>query len=296
MPLTVITVTNATRGLRGDLTKWMQEISTGVYIGNFNARIREELWNRVKEAIKNGEATLTYQARTELGYSFETINTHREIIDFDGLELVFIEKKKPEYNEKTEGFSKAARFRKAKNYSSVGGKKKVLEFVILDIETDGLQTNSDKILEIGALKIKETVLEEFHHLISYGDRLPSKIKELTGLNESLLQEEGKKLEDVLPKLLEFIGEYRIVGYNIGFDISFLNRKLKQLNLPRINNKSYDLLRLVKKEKMFLDRYTLDSVLKSYGLNDKVPHRALEDCYLIYELSKKVNKFQEIIKR
>lgn len=45
MPMTVITLKSVPQSLRGDLTRWMQEIATGVYVGNFNSRIREYLWN-----------------------------------------------------------------------------------------------------------------------------------------------------------------------------------------------------------------------------------------------------------
>ena len=72
MPLTVITLKNVPPSLRGDLTKWMQEIATGVYIGNFNPRIRERLWNRICENTSIGEATLSYATRNEIGYTFQT--------------------------------------------------------------------------------------------------------------------------------------------------------------------------------------------------------------------------------
>ena len=74
MPLTVITLKNVPPSLRGDLTKWMQEIATGVFIGNFNVRVREQLWSRVKDSVGNGEATLSFAHRNELGYHFDTIN------------------------------------------------------------------------------------------------------------------------------------------------------------------------------------------------------------------------------
>ena len=45
MPFTVITLKSSPSSLRGDLTKWMQEIATGVYVGNFNKKVREELWS-----------------------------------------------------------------------------------------------------------------------------------------------------------------------------------------------------------------------------------------------------------
>ena len=97
MPLTIITLRNSTPSLRGDLSKWMQEIATGVYVGNFNSRIREYLWKRVAENVGNGEATLSYASRNELGYSFETYNAKREVIDFDGISIDNIIKK-PDIN------------------------------------------------------------------------------------------------------------------------------------------------------------------------------------------------------
>ena len=63
MLLTVITVKNAPQLLKGDLTKWMQEIATGVYVGNFNTKVREELWRRVKENVRNRELTRSEERR-----------------------------------------------------------------------------------------------------------------------------------------------------------------------------------------------------------------------------------------
>ena len=67
MPMTVVTLTNVPNSLRGDLTKWLQEISTGVYVGNINARIREELWKRIVDNIGQGQATMSYARRNEIG-------------------------------------------------------------------------------------------------------------------------------------------------------------------------------------------------------------------------------------
>ncbi|MGO3017762.1 MAG: type I-E CRISPR-associated endoribonuclease Cas2e, partial [Anaerococcus sp.] len=78
IPLTVVTLTNAPNSLRGDLTKWMQEIATGVYVGNFNVKVREKLRSRILENIGDGQATISYAYRNEIGYKFDTINTQRE--------------------------------------------------------------------------------------------------------------------------------------------------------------------------------------------------------------------------
>ena len=116
MPLTVITVKNVPISLRGDLSKWIQEIATGVFVGNFNVRIRELLWQRVQEAAGIGEATLTYPARNEIGYAFQISGSVREVIDCDGIPLVMMPA--PERAGKSDalkpGFSRASKIRRAK--------------------------------------------------------------------------------------------------------------------------------------------------------------------------------------
>lgn len=88
MPFTVITLKKVPNSLRGDLSRWMQEIATGVYIGNYNSKVREYLWKRIYDTVEEGEATISYSSRNEIGYSFSTCNTERQIIDFDGIPLV----------------------------------------------------------------------------------------------------------------------------------------------------------------------------------------------------------------
>ncbi|WP_238318773.1 type I-E CRISPR-associated endoribonuclease Cas2e [Peptoniphilus senegalensis] len=113
MPFTVITLSKVPNSLRGDLSKWLQEVATGVYVGNLNTKVREKLWERVKDNLKDGEATISYYHRNEIGYNFETINGIREVIDLEGLPLVLVKKEEKE-REKTlkEGFSKAAQLKK----------------------------------------------------------------------------------------------------------------------------------------------------------------------------------------
>lgn len=293
MPFTVITLKNTPNSLRGDLSKWMQEIATGVYVGNFNSKIREELWNRVIDSSGVGEATLSYRDRNEIGYNFETHNTKREVIDFEGIPLVLIRSENKEPSQSQYGFSKASKYHKAKKFSKSREEEKTTSFIILDIETDGLDEKTNKIIEIGALRTDTK--EEFHKLIKIDSKLPEKIVELTGLKDENLKN-GADIVTALKELKEFIGNREIVGYGVKFDIKFINKNLKENNLGRLTNRSWDLLDFVKKEKTFLENYKLETVLKSYGIDEKVPHRALKDVKLIYELSTKVNKFQEFIKR
>ncbi|MGI6212621.1 MAG: type I-E CRISPR-associated endoribonuclease Cas2e [Anaerovoracaceae bacterium] len=294
MPLTVITLKNVPPALRGDLTKWMQEIATGVYVGNFNARIREALWERVCKSAGTGEATMSYTARNEIGYQFQTSNTRRQNIDYDGIPLVMIPGTSAEEESKlSNGFSNASKFKRARRYA---GRQKMEErdtnhFVALDIETTGLDETSDEIIEVGAVKFNNGELQYFQRFISCEREIPDKIVQLTGITTLMIRQQGLPLKNVLSKLMDFIGDDDIVGYNIGFDIRFLNSKLQQLSLPMIHNRSLDLLKTVKQEKMFQTNYKLQTTLKAYGIDEPVKHRALEDAILVYKLSQKVKKFR-----
>ena len=294
MPFTVITLKKVPQALRGDLTKWMQEITTGVYIGNFNTKVREKLWKRVKENVKDGEATLSFSYRNELGYQFDTHNTNFSNIDMDGIPLVFIPNENvDEQIEIKHGFSNAAKFRNAKKYMTHKSKLDSKDFVVIDIETDGLDKEKDVIIEIGAVKSEGGIISEFQSLMSYKSTLPKHIVAMTGITTNMLQNNGKNSKSVLKEFLDFIGDRDIIGYNVNFDIEFIDIALSKLQLEKLKNKRYDLMKFVKNEKLFLANYKLQTVIKEYGVGDEVPHRALEDARLIYKLAVKVNKFRDL---
>lgn len=293
MPLIVITLKNVSASLRGDLSKWLQEISQGVYVGNVNTRIREKLWSRVLDSVGVGEATITFPAKNELGYDFLTANSNRQTINYDGIPLVIV----PNSNDNTYkqenkyGFSKAYKFRQAKKYASNKQITAKARYTIIDIETDGVDENTNDIIEIAALKVFADEVVEFSSLIKYNKKLPLNITKLTGITNDLLAEQGEDLKDSLINFLDFIGDDILVGYNINFDIKFLNNNLDKMGLSRLNNKNYDLLKYVKNDNMFLDSYKLEHILKHYDIDKNLIHRALDDTKIMYELSKKLNNFQ-----
>lgn len=74
--------------LRGDLTKWLMEINTGVYVGKVSARIREMLWTRICENLSQGRATMVYSTNNEQGMEFCVHNSAWKPMDFDGIQLL----------------------------------------------------------------------------------------------------------------------------------------------------------------------------------------------------------------
>lgn len=347
MPLTVITMTNCPLSLRGDLTKWMQEIATGVYVGNFNSRIREELWKRIENSVGNGVATMSFSSRNEIGYDFKTIHSHREVVYSDGLPLVRIPTVDTLENAIKHGFSDAAHFHNARKFSNVRRKsinttfnkiednltnenisnlsydnisrtanfttnneeitctdywkdfigKISKNFVVIDCETTGLNSKIDKIIEIGAVKFIDGKIEEFQKLIKINcdsvsnfnknNFIPNKIIELTGITTNMLESYGVGLDLALREFIDFIGKLPILGYNIQFDMSFLNSALSSLGErfddSLLINKIFDISRFVKKEKKFLKNYQLKTVLHEYNISESVPHRALLDARLTAHL-------------
>jgi CRISPR-associated protein Cas2 len=86
--VTVIILTNCPPGLRGFLTRWLLEISAGVFIGTPSARVRDVLWDEVQKYADQGRALLAYSTNNEQGYTFRTFDHAWHPVDHEGLTLI----------------------------------------------------------------------------------------------------------------------------------------------------------------------------------------------------------------
>lgn len=86
--MTVIVLTNCPAGLRGFLTRWLLEISAGVFIGNPSARVRDVLWDEVREYAGQGRALLAHTTNNEQGFTFRTHDHAWHPTDHEGLTLI----------------------------------------------------------------------------------------------------------------------------------------------------------------------------------------------------------------
>lgn len=78
-------------GLRGELSRWMLEPRTGVFVGNVSALVRDKLWEKVEKQAKGGAALLVHTARTEQGFRVRSHgDPSRTPVDWEGLTLVRI--------------------------------------------------------------------------------------------------------------------------------------------------------------------------------------------------------------
>lgn len=84
----VLVLTACPEGLRGHLTRWLMEVSAGVFVGHVSARVRDELWMRVVEHIGSGRALMVNSARTEQRLEMRTHGHHWEPEDVEGITLM----------------------------------------------------------------------------------------------------------------------------------------------------------------------------------------------------------------
>lgn len=287
----VLTMTNCPPKLRGDLSKWLLEINTGVYVGNVNARVRELIWKRVCENIKNGQATLVFPANNEQHMDFYVHNTNWQPIDLDGIKLMKHPKNIYEQGEMLKsGFSNAAKRRMGLKKNARRVEKADNDFVIIDIETTGLSVENDEILEIGAIRIVNgKTVEEYERLIAVKTEIAQNISELTGITQEQVKESGKPINEALPSFMDFVKGSEVAGYNVNFDHDFLLAECSRQGIDITKIKFTDVMTIVKSKLKGMRSYNLESVAKRLGITTKQQHRALSDCYLLYQVYCKLNE-------
>lgn len=286
--MVVITMSSCPPKLRGDLTKWLFEIHTGVYVGQVNARIREKLWSRVCQNIKDGQAVMVYSFANEQHLEFQTHNTAWKIRDFDGIKLMMrpcLQDQNGEVLQK--GFSNASKRliagRRKKNTAIIDR-----EWVFLDIETDGLDLEKSKIIEMAAIVADEAEIKSsWSVLVKQNGALPFKIAELTHITDEMLKY-GVEIGDALKQLGDIVEGRTVVCFNKNFDISFLEREFRRNNLEAPFGKVIDALVLARKRIRDIDSYKLGSLAEYFGIPHE-QHRALPDCETLYKVFLKLNE-------
>ena len=277
--------------LRGDLSKWLCEIDTGVYVGQVSQRVREALWMRVCEHLKHGRATMVYSTNGEQKMDFRVHNTAWKPVDYDGVKLMRrpLPHTPPSQEGLKPGFSHAAKRQMARRTHTKAGAEPE-SFVILDLETTGLNPAEDSIIEFAAIRVEggeETA--RFACLVQYHGRLSEKVVRLTGITDRLLEEQGAPLEQVLQRFMDFVGKDRLVGYNLSFDMEFLRVACARWGKTVLTNRCTDLLNLARRRVYGVPNYQLSTLGKHFGLSTQEVHRAQSDCELMLQLYLKLNE-------
>lgn len=155
-------------------------------------------------------------------------------------------------------------------------------YVVVDVETTGLNPIRNDIIEFGAVKvINNEITEVFSELVKPKDTLRADITRLTGITEDMLAF-APSINRILPKFLEFIGDSVIIGHNIDFDTDFISIACQRFKLP-FNNSVVDTLEMSNMAFPNLPNHKLSTLCQHCGIENKDAHRALSDCLAEKEL-------------
>lgn len=292
--MTVITLTDCPAALRGDLSKWMYEVNTGVYVGQFSLRVREEIWKRVCDNLKNGRATMVFNVNNEQKMDFRVHNAVWEPIDYDGLKLMLhpsaAHMKKRKSTVLKPGFSRLAHIGKARLKQTRRKPEAAEVYAVIDIETTGLSCVSDAIIEIAAVKFEDgKEISSFKTLVKTEHPISSEITGLTGIDRQMLDDNGTELKTALEDFLSFIGELTVVAHNALFDYSFIREACRVCGLPLFANKCVDTLALSKRKVIGVCNYKLTSLAQHFSIDSEKAHRSLQDCILTAKLYEKLKE-------
>lgn len=148
-------------------------------------------------------------------------------------------------------------------------------FVVLDIETTGLDPRNDQITEIGAVKIKnKKVIDTFKTFVNPEKLIPEKITKLTGITDDMVKD-APTIDTVMPEFKAFFSDAPLVAHNASFDIGFIKEKCKKINVE-IKNPIVDTLTLSRELLKDIKKHKLDIVAKRLGVQLENHHRALDD--------------------
>ena len=148
-------------------------------------------------------------------------------------------------------------------------------YCVLDLETTGLSFRTEKITEVGIMKVKNgEVIDEFSCFVNPEKPIPQKVVEVTNITDDMVKD-AETIDKVFPKILEFVGDSVLVAHNADFDIGFLKYNASQLGYE-LNNTYVDTLRLAKSLFPDFKKYKLGFIADKLGIVVEVAHRALDD--------------------
>jgi CRISPR-associated protein Cas2 len=272
--LIVLSISDCPPKLRGYLTKYLCEISTGVYVGKVATRVRDSLWQRVTENCAHGRAVMVYSSNTEQGFDYLTWGSSWIPMDLDGFKAMLhpvAEISDTNTSTPTEGH------RSSKD-----------EYVVLDLETTGLDIQNSRIIEIGALLISNgTPAGEYNTFIHQDGFLPEKIAELTGIRQKDV-DAGAEFADALSSLSTFISGRLVIGYNIKqFDEKVLFNECRRHGLRSPLRKTQDILLMARRRFPDMRSHRQQVIAQRLGIAASDSHRALSDCYTCYEIYRRL---------
>ncbi|MCL6473100.1 MAG: 3'-5' exoribonuclease [Firmicutes bacterium] len=156
-------------------------------------------------------------------------------------------------------------------------------YVVIDLETTGLDHRSEQIIEIGAVKMNgRSPSVTFEQLINPNRLIPPTITKLTGITNDMIYN-APDIDSILPAFVNFVGDSTLVFHNASFDISFLNRAARKAGLKSFRNRFFDTKLIAQKLRPLLGFYRLANLAEHFNVPYRPNHRALPDALATAEV-------------
>ena len=153
------------------------------------------------------------------------------------------------------------------------------EMVVFDIETTGLSNRTCKIIEIGAVKIKDgQVIDKFNIFVDPECPIPEEITKLTSITDKDVAGAPKERE-ALELFFDFAGESMLIAHNANFDIGFIRVAAERQGMP-FNNSYLDTVGLSRYVNPELKNHKLDTIVEYYEIGEFHHHRASDDAEVL----------------
>ncbi len=161
-------------------------------------------------------------------------------------------------------------------------------FVFVDTETTGLSLRTDRIIELGMIRMEENqIVDSFQTLLNPEGYLPKEITSITGIESSML-ENAPTFRSVADRVVDLLNDAVFVAHNSAFDYSFLKKELKEIGVPYIS----DQLCTVKLSRKLFPQarnHSLDHIISRFNFKIKNRHRAYDDAMILVKFFKQIEK-------
>ena len=151
-------------------------------------------------------------------------------------------------------------------------------FIVFDLETTGLRSETNEIIEVAAIRFKKgtNTHDTFQSLVRPRKAVPKKITEITGITQAMVDSDGRPIAEVLDEFRNFVGELRLVSFNAEFDMAFLQASAARSGKRAFDNPVSCALKMARRAWPKRKSFRLDDLANDGQINEGKAHRALED--------------------
>jgi DNA polymerase-3 subunit epsilon len=149
-------------------------------------------------------------------------------------------------------------------------------YSVVDIETTGSIAGRDGITEVGLVRVDAgRVTRTFSTFINPVQPIPPFISNLTGITDAMVAG-APRIGDMLPAIVDFVGDSVVVGHNVRFDLHFIDTELRRHGRRPLSNVRLDTLALARRTIAEVPNYKLGTLTRELGIDVERHHRALAD--------------------